>query len=92
MSGRARSIAEVLASCATSDGLYQAVRLQDESYVLIRGGGPVQPGEVLPFEPRNGMQIDSYPTRHELETDWAAAMDDIENSEMMLERRHISTE
>jgi hypothetical protein len=42
MSGRARTIAEALASSATSDGLYQAVPLEDESYALIRGGGPVQ--------------------------------------------------
>jgi hypothetical protein len=42
---------------------------------------------VLPFEPRDGAEIHTYAERQALEADWAAAMDDIENSDMMLNRQ-----
>lgn len=89
MNAGRRSIAEILATHETSDGLYQAVRLEDDSYGLIQGGGPVQPRQVLPFDPPKGVGFDAYPTRGELEADLAAALDDIENSDLMLERRIV---
>ena len=84
MSGKARRIAEVLRSRDTSDGLYQAVQLEDKSYALIRGGNALQRRDVLPFEPRDGVAIEYYPKIGELEADWAACMDDIESSDSML--------
>jgi hypothetical protein len=86
MSGQARRIAAILSSRDTSDGLYQAVRLEDQSYVLIRGGNPVHQRDVLPFEPGNGAEIHHYGEINELEAAWADCMDDIENSELMLGR------
>lgn len=86
MSGRARCIAAVLLSRDTSDGLYQAVQLEDGSYALIRGGDVVQRRDVLPFEPGTGAEIHPYAEIAELENDWAACMDDIENSDLMLGR------
>ena len=90
MSVRARRIVEVLRSRATSDGLYQAVQLEDKSYALIRGGSPVQRRQVLAFEPGNGAEIHTYAEVRHLEEDWAMAMDDIENSDLMLEGRPIA--
>jgi hypothetical protein len=84
MSGKARRIAEVLRSRNTSEGIYQALLLEDKSYALIRGGNPVQRRDVLPFEPRDGVAIEFYPKIGELKADWAACMDDIENSDIML--------
>ena len=57
MSGQTRRIAAVLQVCTTSDGPYQAVQLEDGSYALLRGGNALRQGDVLPFEPRNGMEI-----------------------------------
>jgi hypothetical protein len=86
MSGQSRRIAAVLWSRDTSDGLYQAVQLEDGSYALIRGDNVVQRRDVLPFEPRPGVEIHPYAEIAELENDWAACMDDIENSDLMLGR------
>jgi hypothetical protein len=86
MSGQARRIAAVLRSRDTSDGLYQAVQLEDGSYALIRGGDAVQRRDILPFEPRTGVEIHPYAAIADLENDWAACMDDIENSDLMLRR------
>jgi hypothetical protein len=86
MSGQARRIAAVLQSLDTSDGLYQAVQLEDESYALIRGGNAVQRRDVLPFEPGNGMEIHPFAEINELEAAWAACIDDIENSDLMRRR------
>ncbi len=90
MRSRARSVAAVLQTRDTSDGLYQAVQLEDGSYALIRGGNPVQQRDVLPFEPRNGAEIYPYPKLADLENDWAACMDDIDNSDLMLRRTDAS--
>ncbi len=84
MSGQARRIAAVLRSRDTSDGLYQAVQLEDKSCALIRGGNAMQRRNVLPFEPRNGVEIHPYAEIGELEEAWAACTDDIENSDLML--------
>jgi hypothetical protein len=84
MTGQARRIAAVLCSRDTSDGLYQAVQLEDKSYALIRGGNAVQRRNVLPFEPRNGVEIHPYAEIDKLEEAWEACMDDIENSDRML--------
>jgi hypothetical protein len=87
MSGQARPIAAVLQVCATSDGLYQAVQLEDGSYALLHGGNAVRRRDVLPFESRNGMEIlGHYDERSDLENNWAACMDDIDNSDLMLHR------
>jgi hypothetical protein len=87
MSGQSRRIAAVLQVCATSDGLYQAVQLQDGSYALLHGGNAVRRRDLLPFEPRNGMGIiGRYDEHDNLENDWAACMDDIDNSDLMLRR------
>ncbi len=86
MSGEGRRIAAVVQSRDTSDGLYQAVQLEDESYALIRGGNAVQRRDVLPFEPGNGMEIHLYAEIDKLEAAWAACMDDIENSELTRHR------
>ena len=91
MSGQARRIAAVLQVCTTSDGPYQAVQLEDGSYALLRGGNAVQQRDVLPFEPRNGMEIiGHYDKRDDLENDLAACMDDIDNSDLMLRRADAS--
>lgn len=91
MSGQARRIAAVLQVHATSDGLYQAVQLEDGSYALLHGGNAVRRHDVLPFEPRNGMEIiGHYDERDGLENDWAACMDDIDNSDLMLRRTDAS--
>lgn len=89
MTGQARRIAAVLQVCHTSDGLYQAVQLEDGSYVLLRGGdAAVRRRDVLPFEPRDGMEIiGHYDALGVLENDWAGCMDDIENSDMMMNRQ-----
>ena len=85
MSGQPRRIAAVLQVCDTSDGLYQAVRLEDGSYALLQGGSAVRQRDVLPFEPSNGMEVvGHYNEREDLENDWAACMDDIDNSNLML--------
>jgi hypothetical protein len=86
MSSQARRIAAVLRSRNTSDGFYQAVQLEDESYALIRRSNAVQRRDVLPFEPRNGVEIHPYAEIGQLEKAWAACMDDIENSDLMLGR------
>jgi hypothetical protein len=91
MSGQARRIAAVLQVCDTSDGLYQAVRLEDGSYALLHGGNAVRRRDVLPFEPRNGMEIiGHYNECDDLENDWAACMDDIDTSDLMLRRAAAS--
>jgi hypothetical protein len=92
MSGQARRIGAVRQACDTSDGPYQAVQLEDGSYALLHGGNAVRRRDVLPFEPRNGMEIiGHYDKRDDLENDWAACMDDIENSDMMLNRQSGAT-
>jgi hypothetical protein len=50
----------------------------------------VQRRQVLPFEPGNGAEIHTYAEVRHLEEDWAMAMDDIENSDLMLEGRPIA--
>ena len=42
---------------------------------------------MLPFEPRNVADIHPYAERSQLEEAWENAMDDIENSGLMLEGR-----
>ncbi len=57
---------------------------------LIRGGDPVQRRQVLPFELPDDIEIALYAERPDLEAAWSAAMDGIENSDLMLEGRPVA--
>jgi hypothetical protein len=84
-----RMVAEMLSSRDTGDGLYQAARLEGGGYALVIGGKPIQRRYVLPFNPGIDVTIELYDNLVELQRDWVACMDDIENSEIMLMRQPI---